>query len=217
MYPVPGHVAMSLAGIYLARVPLGPAIAATVIVDIVDKILIDVIPISPYGRCWMHTLLAVAICTSIVTYWKGKEWGISWFLGHFLHLIGDIGFVPWFYPFISYEWRDSPNVLAAAIQGVKETISGFQVVRDATGTIRVGAWLYSDAVLKIFKYQLILVELGMFVAIIGVFLLPQKYKPKWVIPLFVIFFLFMVISIGYQFPPLVHFASEVLGDWVLIR
>ena len=96
-------------------------------------------------------------------------------------------------------------------------ISGFQVVRDATGTIRVGAWVYSDVVLKIFKYQLILVELGMLAAIIGIFLLPQKYKPTCVIPLFVIFFLSMMISMGYQFPSLVHFASEVLGDWVLIR
>ena len=77
MYPVPGHVGMSLAGSYYLQLPYTPAIAATILVDVVDKGFKDVLDIVPYGRCWMHTLLAVLVFSSIIYYWKGREWGLS--------------------------------------------------------------------------------------------------------------------------------------------
>lgn len=207
---------MSLAGTTIARLPHTPAIAATLAVDVMDKILSDVLHLAPYGRCWFHTLLSVAACTAIVTAWKGKEWGLSWCLGHFLHLIGDIGFIPWFYPFISYQWPDSPNVVQASVKALEETVSGFQVVRDATGTIQLSGWDYSETVLNIFKGKLLILESIMLGCITAVAVYQHTLRRKTKAILLSIFTLAMVFRLFYDFPAVIIALQSVLGDWVLV-
>lgn len=216
MYPIPGHVAMSLLGAYSARVPYGPAIAATLIVDVVDKVFRDILDIAPYGRCWMHTLLAVIIFTGIITYWKGREWGISWFLGHFLHLIGDIGFIPWFYPFLSYSWPDAPNVIMASAQGLQETLHAITPVQDATGTITTNGFHFSQAVSRVFKEELIILESLILFPITAAILWPTEKALVWKRFFIGVAILATLARLTYDFPPVILSISSVLGDWVLV-
>ena len=124
MYPIPGHLALGLTGARITSTPLFPVLAATFLPDIVDKVMTDVIALAPYGRCWFHTLLSVVVFSSLCYFWKGKQWGIGWAVGHLLHLFGDIGFIPWFYPFLSYEWPDAPNVTQASVEVVQNIVEG---------------------------------------------------------------------------------------------
>ncbi len=199
MYPIPGHLGMSIAGSYLTRLPYTPAILATFIVDVGDKILKDVLDVAPYGRCWMHTLLVVVVCTSLVWYWKGKKWGLSWLMGHLLHLVGDIGFIPWFYPFIDYQWPDAPNVVNASVQGVKETVSGGP---------------YSDTVLSVFKGKLLILE-GMILLPAGVMAYQkEKLSMRWKVSLLIILFGATLFRLFYHYPEIINWLSQYVGNWV---
>lgn len=206
MYPIPGHAAMSLFGTYLARVPITPALVATVVPDVVDKLLKDILDVTPYGRCWMHTLLAVALCTWLVTWWKGREWGLSWFLGHFLHLIGDIGFIPWFYPFISYHWPDAPNIVMAAAEGMKETVTGSGPSQG-----------YSKEVKSVFVGHLIYIESIILMPMLLLYTWPAMQKKPWQIILLSIALAAILFRLIYDFPALLFSVADILGDWVLIR
>jgi len=213
VYPIPGHLALSLAGSKVAKVPFLPAIAATFFVDVADKLAIDIFHIAPYGRCWFHTLLSVLVCTAIVWKWKGKEWGLSWAIGHFLHLLGDIGFIPWFYPFLTYTWPDSPNMVAVSAQGVKEAVSGLQLVETESGGVGFAGWHFSDAVLAVFRGKLILAEMGMLVCIGGM-LYWEKLQTKWVIVLWSLFFLFWGWRLLYQLPGSIDYVAPYIGNWI---
>ncbi len=206
MYPIPGHVAMSLAGAYWLKLPYAPAIVATIAVDVIDKVLVDVWAVTPYGRCWFHTLLSVAVCSLIVGKWKGKKWGLSWMVGHTLHLVGDIGFIPWFYPFIPYEWPAAPNMVEASVLGAKELSSGFLT----------GHWIYSEQVLNVFYPKLLLLELLMLIAASGWLVTddPKWKRLKW--PLLAGFLIFTACRLLYDFPAALTAVSSVAGDWVLL-
>ncbi len=216
MYPIPGHLGMSLAGCYITRLPIIPSIIATFSADVIDKVLKDILDIAPYGRCWMHTLLAVAVCTAIVWWWKGAKWGLSWMIGHLLHLIGDIGFIPWFYPFIDYQWPDAPNVTKAAVKGIQETMDGFKVVKDATGTIQMKGFQFSEAVTNVFKPKLILFE-GMIMASSCILLYKRDFLEwRWKTLLLALLLSATVFRLFYDFPEVIGWLSLYLGDWVHI-
>ncbi len=202
VYPIPGHLAMSLAGTRIARLPYTPAIVATFAVDVIDKVFADVLRIAPYGRWWFHTLLSVAICSYLIGKWKGKEWGFSWMLGHFLHLIADIGFIPWFYPFIPYRYPSAPNMVAISVQGVQETIQGMH---------------YSPSVLSVFIGKLMVAEL--FLLLAAVAMLPQgtfKKKPL-AVTLSILFLVLFSFRMMYDFPTVLNTMSTLLGNWVFLR
>ncbi len=200
MYPIPGHAAMSIVGARLLKLPYTPAIAATFFVDIADKFFSDVIYIAPYGRCWFHTLLSVAICSLLVAWWKGKAWGASWCVGHFLHLIGDIGFIPWFYPVIPYDWPPAPNVVEASIKGLEEAAQGFMFIRDASGNLRFAGWHFSEAVLYVFKGNLMLIEGMMLFCAGGVAFLQAQQKTKLFACALAVFLIITGFRLMYDFP-----------------
>lgn len=206
MYPIPGHLAMSLAGTTLTGLPHLPAIVATIFVDVVDKSFADVFHITEYGRCWFHTLLSVGVCSAIVYWWKGKEWALSWMLGHFLHLIGDIGFIPWFYPFISYEWPDAPNVVKASMNGINEVVNG-------TGFSEQG---FSESVRSVFYYRLIMLETLMLASVAGIYFLKDEKWKRWRMGCFALLVVFGLCRIAYQFPPFITTISHYVGGWVFI-
>ncbi|MGI6457786.1 MAG: hypothetical protein ACOX5R_19495 [bacterium] len=213
MYPVPGHVGMSLAGSYYLQLPYTPAIAATILVDVVDKGFKDVLDIVPYGRCWMHTLLAVLVFSSIIYYWKGREWGLSWCMGHMFHLIGDIGFIPWFYPFRDYHWPPAPNVTAASAQGVKELVSNIAAVKDATDSIHISSFHFSEAVTNVFKGNLILLEAGIFLPVLILIFYKDSLSRTYRYALGFCVFLFLTLRVAYDIPYLLHSMSLSAGIW----
>ncbi|MBN2325642.1 MAG: hypothetical protein JXR73_00715 [Candidatus Omnitrophica bacterium] len=199
MYPIPGHLAMSLAGARLTKLPYTPAIAATFAVDVLDKIFSDVLAIAPYGRCWFHTLLSVAVCSVLVGKLINRRWGYSWMIGHFLHLIGDIGFIPWFYPLISYHWPDAPNVVAVSVQGVQETLSGMT---------------YSEPVKSVFVGRYLLIEFSLLLsACLMLIPITKKTKPVWIVAL-ISFCLIMSFRLLYDLPVMMDSVSVLVGDWI---
>ncbi len=200
MYPIPGHLAMSLAGAHWARLPYGPAIAATFAVDILDKVFADVLAIAPFGRCWFHTLLSVAVCSILIGKTIRKDWGFSWMVGHLLHLVGDAGFNPWFYPFVSYQWPPAPNMVAASWQGVTETFSGGP---------------YSDFVLRIFNGELLLLELLLLFLATALPLIRYSKLPKPVYPLAaVLFCMTLAYRLTYELAPGIDAIRGWVGDWM---
>ena len=73
--------------------------------DLVDKTLEEAGWL-PNGRNIAHTLFTLTVTTAWVERIGGKASAISWAVGYLGHLIGDVsGLVPWFYPFVAYEFR----------------------------------------------------------------------------------------------------------------
>ena len=110
MYTFPGHFSVSLLLKKYLKLEFYPVIIAGIFPDIIDKLLSDILHITQYGRTFMHSIPGVIAASIFVYLLKGKAWGISWFAGQLGHLIGDISYVPWFYPFISYQTPQSINV-----------------------------------------------------------------------------------------------------------
>lgn len=101
-----GHLAVSaLLHCYL-DVDLGPAVTAGVFPDVTDKLLCQVLHITPSGRMYGHTLLAVALTTLGVRQNWGERAARAWAAGYLGHLAADMdGFVPWLYPFRRYDFE----------------------------------------------------------------------------------------------------------------
>ncbi len=119
MYPVPGHVAVAALAPRYLKVEWIPVIIGVMIPDLVDKPLNDVFSLTPHGRCAMHSLLGLCLATLIVYLIWGRTKAYSYGVGHFSHLLGDLDFVPWFWPFIEYDWPDGINVLDATSSPLK--------------------------------------------------------------------------------------------------
>ncbi len=111
MYPVPGHLAFSILGARYFNADLIPVIAGGFLPDLIDKPLNDIFYITPYGRCPMHSLLGVAVVTLAVHLIFNWRIAYSYMIGHLAHLIGDADFVPWFWPFIEYDYPDGIDIL----------------------------------------------------------------------------------------------------------
>lgn len=104
MYPVPGHLAVSVVGKRYFNIGWIALLAGTFLPDLIDKPLNDIFHITPYGRCIMHSLAGLAAVTMLTYALFGEENGFAYFIGHVGHLLGDSDFNPWFWPFISYDW-----------------------------------------------------------------------------------------------------------------
>lgn len=121
MFP-PGHLAINLLLIKGARkiyseVSYVPALVAAILPDIIDKTFHDYGHLFPYGRNIMHNLTAVLVGGVLIFFLsKKKTWSVSWMIGHFGHLLGDISFIPWFWPWLYYKWPADALVLKESVQ-----------------------------------------------------------------------------------------------------
>jgi hypothetical protein len=101
---LPGHIAVAILGHKLLRQDLATIVVASVMPDIVDKGLAQVLRVTPSGRYIMHSLPGCLVAALLVGLILGKERGYAWALGHLAHLVGDPGFLPWWFPFKQYEF-----------------------------------------------------------------------------------------------------------------
>jgi hypothetical protein len=106
---------------------LAPAMTAGLFPDVVDKLLCQVLHVTPSGRMYGHTLLGAALSTLLVRKVWGARAAWAWALGYLGHLAADMdGFVPWLYPFREYDFEG-------------EDIGLFRIVRRAIrNPIRMG-------------------------------------------------------------------------------
>ena len=117
MYPVPGHLACGLIVRAITRLNLAVILVASLLPDVVDKILADVLHIAPYGRTYMHCVpVLVLISVLLAGAFRDVKIGLAWAGGHFAHLIGDISFIPWWFPLKQYDWPASVNVVQATLE-----------------------------------------------------------------------------------------------------
>ena len=127
---LPGHVACAVLCRRYLRCDLRLALAASLLPDVIDKLLYHVLHITPNSRLPMHTLLAWLASTALVAFiaWLvGKGWGLGgrgwgsaiapnpytlylvpWFLAYGLHLLCDSplagGDVPFLWPWRAYDF-----------------------------------------------------------------------------------------------------------------
>jgi hypothetical protein len=103
-----GHLAVSALLHRYLDADLKPVIAAGLFPDVVDKLLCQVLRLTPSGRMYAHTFLSVALSTAVVHKVCGRRTSRAWALGYLGHLVADMeGRVPWLYPFREYEFSGS--------------------------------------------------------------------------------------------------------------
>lgn len=101
-----GHLAISALLHRYLDLDLGPVMVGGVFPDLTDKLLCQVLHITPSGRMYGHTLLGVALTTPLVRKIWGARTARAWAIGYLGHLVGDVdGFVPWLYPLVEYDFR----------------------------------------------------------------------------------------------------------------
>jgi len=110
MLPVPGHACVSVLCHKYFRVPLGVCVVAGLFPDLLDKPMYDLLHWFPFGRSWGHSLFGLGVATLGAGLVGGRSWALAWFLGHLGHLLSDLNFVPWFFPFAHYEFGGAFNV-----------------------------------------------------------------------------------------------------------
>lgn len=103
-----GHLAISLLEHRYLKADLAPVLIAGIAPDLVDKTLCQVLHLTPSGRMFGHTLLGLALSTSLIALLWGRRPAWSWALGYLSHLLADGDHIPWLYPFIAYEFPPSP-------------------------------------------------------------------------------------------------------------
>ena len=106
-----GHLGVSALQHRYLKADLVTVMIAGIAPDILDKTLCHLLHWLPSGRMFGHTLLGLTISSLIIGLIWGKHIGWSWAIGYFGHLLGDIGYtVPWFYPFIHYDFKPSVSL-----------------------------------------------------------------------------------------------------------
>ena len=106
---IPGHFGISFFIAYMILLlPLYTAIGS-LIPDLIDKPL-NILGILPSSRHIGHTLLGVFTCFLFVyLITRNKKISFSISFGYLLHLFEDLPFfVPWFYPFVKYDFPTGP-------------------------------------------------------------------------------------------------------------
>lgn len=107
-----GHLAVSALEHRYLKAEFAPVMVAAVFPDAVDKVLHYVIGYMGSTRLWGHTLVAALLTTLVVLAIWGRRSAASWALGYLSHLVCDCAhIVPWFYPFVTYEFPPSAGFL----------------------------------------------------------------------------------------------------------
>ncbi len=108
MYPF-GHLGItiflgSLIGLRILFVAIG-----VLLPDVVDKVFYE-LGFLPCGRSLAHNLFfgpVLALLTFLLT--RRKDISLALLFGSYLHLIEDLkNFIPWFYPFVQYNFDCQP-------------------------------------------------------------------------------------------------------------
>ncbi len=108
-----GHLAASTLLHRCLNVDILPVTFGAIFPDVVDKTLCQVLHLTPSGRMYAHTLLSLMMTTSLVGWLKGPNLAWGWGVGYLSHLLCDIGgFVPWFYPFMPYDFKPNQSNLS---------------------------------------------------------------------------------------------------------
>jgi hypothetical protein len=102
-----GHLAIPIILNHYTPVHPAPLVAGSLFPDVMDKSL-KIIGLAPNSRTISHTALGLALSTAAIYAAEGNTAAASWGAGYLSHLLGDgRGFVPWWYPFLSYVFRRS--------------------------------------------------------------------------------------------------------------
>lgn len=137
MYPL-GHFAIAcnlqqgLSRKHL-RLVLWPVLVAAVLPDLTDKVFCDLLHWALYGRNYLHNLTAVLAFSFLLWFaLADKRIGLSWFVGHLGHLVGDFPFIPWYYPWVSYRWPvEERNIAMGVIDTMKSGLLGLPLSGNA--------------------------------------------------------------------------------------
>ena len=100
-----GHVGISILLGSLFSLALFVVLIATLMPDLIDKSLF-LLGLTNTGRFIGHTLFLGFLFSLIVhIIFRKKLFSISFLFGYLLHLLEDaVKFVPWFYPFVNYDF-----------------------------------------------------------------------------------------------------------------
>ena len=155
MIPIPGHLASGiiLSGIF--RLNLSVVLIATFMPDLFDKPLRYVFHIFPYGRNVLHSITGFCLVSLIVLILWGGKTGAGWAVGHGGHIlcdaIGDIvagadrTYIPWFWPFITYNF---PHTSGFKVNYCELTV---EIILSIIAFFMIWPWLINvPANLKIF-------------------------------------------------------------------
>jgi hypothetical protein len=105
-----GHLAVSILTHRYAGTDLAPTLIGALFPDAVDKTLCQVLRVTPNGRMWAHTILALGGSTVLVRLLAGRETAYAWALGYAGHFFADSpGTLPLAYPFRAYTFSRSPG------------------------------------------------------------------------------------------------------------
>ena len=105
-----GHVGIALLQHRYLDAELVPVMAGGLFPDALDKTLCQVLQVTRSGRVWGHTVLGVVVSTTLVGVIAGRRAARDWLLGYLGHLLADSeGPVPWWYPFRTYTFDQSPS------------------------------------------------------------------------------------------------------------
>jgi len=118
---LPGHIAAPVLCHRYAGANLPVALTASLLPDIVDKVVYYGTGLSPSSRLPMHTLwgwLGTTLLVMLVglVFSQAAEWGYSWCLSYGVHLLCDSGLVgddlPLLYPLVQYDLTSPPFPLS---------------------------------------------------------------------------------------------------------
>ncbi len=118
---LPGHIAASVLCYRYADANWPVALTASLLPDVVDKVVYYSTGLSASSRLPMHTLwgwLGTTLLVVVVglAFYRSAEWAYSWCLGYGLHLLCDSGLVgdelPLLYPLVEYDLTSPPFPLS---------------------------------------------------------------------------------------------------------
>lgn len=143
MLPV-GHLGITLGAAYLAnrvtppKLNLGIVAFSALLPDLVDKPL--ALAGIGDGRYIGHTLLFIFLAAALLSL-RNKFYGLSLLFGGICHLIGDSGnFVPWFYPFVNYDFtvNFTPSGISASLPMLLNKLNGYDLSPFSLGVELAG-------------------------------------------------------------------------------
>jgi hypothetical protein len=115
---------------------------------------------------------------------------------------------------LSYSWPDAPNVVAVSAQGLQEAVQSLAVVTDATGTVAIQGFHFSDAVAQVFRMNLILLEFGILAPILLLMADPCPLPKSARYGLIALLSFSLFVRLLYDYPDAVHFINSHMGGWV---
>jgi len=100
-----GHIGITVFSGSLLSLALLYVLTGSVLPDLIDKSLF-IVGLGPSSRFIGHTLfMGILISFMVYIIWRKKIYSASLLFGYYVHLLEDsLHFMPWFYPFINYDF-----------------------------------------------------------------------------------------------------------------